>query len=94
MSFIESLGYKENISGFMNSFIEKELSSIIENENFIFIITTGRGRNAWKDKLKPEYLKKTIFKPVESFIQALENGISYNDDFDVKHNIIRVIFGS
>lgn len=94
LSFIESLGYKESNCGFMNSFIEKELSCLINNENFIFIITTGRGRNAWKDNLKPEYLKKTIFKPVESFIQALENGISYNDDFDVKHNIIRVIFGS
>jgi len=94
LSYIESMGYKESTEGFMNLFIENELSDLINRDNFIFIIVTGRGRNSWKENLKPEYFRNTLFKPVESFIHALESGVSYNDNFDVKHNIIKVIFGS
>lgn len=94
LSYIESLGYQERSKGFMNSFIEKELNGLINRDNFIFIIITGRGRNTWKDGLKKEYFRNVLFKPVESFIHAIESGISYNDNFDVKHNIIKVIFGS
>lgn len=94
LSYIESLGYQEKTRGFMNLFIETELSNLITKDNFIFIIITGRGRNTWRDGLKEEYLRNTLFKPVESFIHAIESGISYNDNFDVKYNIIKVIFGS
>ena len=94
LSYIESLGYKEMDRNSMSNFIEKELSDIITHDNFIFIITSGRGRHSWKEGLKENYLPKTIFKPVESFIHAIESGISYNDNFDVKYNIIKVIFGS
>lgn len=91
LSYIESLGYTENQ---MNMFIEKELSCLIGNENFIFVVTTGRGRDEWINGLKKEYRMKTIFKPVESLINAIESGISYNDNFDVKYNLTKVIFGS
>ena len=93
LSYIESLGYKE-MGNSMNNFINNELKDLIDNDNFILIITSGRGRDSWKEGLKEDYLKKTIFKPVESFIHAIESGISYNDNFDVKYNIIKVIFGS
>jgi len=93
LSYIESLGYKE-MGNSMNNFINNELKDLIDNDNFILIITSGRGRDSWKEGLNKYYLKKTIFKPVESFIHAIESGISYNDNFDVKYNIIKVIFGS
>jgi len=95
LSYIETLGYKETEKGFMNRFIRNELpQELISKDNFIFIIVSGRGRNSWIDDLEDEYTKKTLFKPVESFINAIESGISYNDNFDVKYNITRVIFGS
>jgi hypothetical protein len=94
LSYIEALGYKESTKGFMNLFIENELDFLINKENFLFIIVTGRGRNSWKEDLKGEYYRNTLFKPIESFIHAIESGISYNDNFDVKHNVIKVIFGS
>lgn len=94
LSYIEALGYKESTTGFMNLFIEKELNGLIDRPNFLFIIVSGRGRNSWKDEFKPEYLRFTLFKPVESFLHAIESAVSYNDNFDVKHNIIKVIFGS
>lgn len=94
LSYIEALGYKESATGFMNLFIEKELNELINKPNFLFIIISGRGRNSWKDEFKPEYLRFTLFKPVESFLHAIESAVSYNDNFDVKHNIIKVIFSS
>ncbi len=94
LSYIESLGYKEMNKNSMNNFIHNELKDLIKNDNFILIITSGRGRDLWKEGLEKKYLQKTIFKPIESFIHAIESGISYNDNFDVKHNIIKVIFGS
>ncbi len=94
LSYIESLGYNESKIGFMNHFIEKELRALIDSPNFIFIIISGRGRNSWIEELKPQYLRFTLFKPVESFLHAIESAISYNDNFDVKYNIIKVIFGS
>lgn len=91
LSYIESLGYvEENI----NTFIENEIKDYFERDNFILIITTGRGRGTWRGKLNEEYKLQTMFKPVESLLNAVESGISYNDNFDVKHNLIKVIFGS
>lgn len=91
LSYIEALGYpEENI----NIFIENHLKNYFEKENFIFVLTSGRGRDSWKKNLDNKYRKQTIFKPVESLIGAVEAGLSYNDNFDVKHNLIKVIFGS
>jgi hypothetical protein len=94
LSYIESMGYKEGEKGSMNEFIKRELNGFIDKPNFLFVIVTGRGRNSWKDDLLPEYSSFTLFKPIESFLHAIESGVSYNDNFDVKHNIIKVIFGS
>ncbi|HZW39370.1 MAG TPA: hypothetical protein VFF33_08740 [Ignavibacteriaceae bacterium] len=94
LSFIESLGYPETTKGFINEFIKNELEHLISNPNFILVITTGRGRSSWINELNSNYSKHTIFKPIESFINAIESGISYNDDFDIKYNLIKVVFGS
>lgn len=97
LSFIENLGFtEENIL----KFIKTHISDLFNSDKFIFVVTTGRGRDAWRSSLEQdpvnnfEILKKTIFKPVESLLSAVESGISYNDNFDVKYNLIKVIFGS
>ena len=94
LSYIEALGYNESKKGYMNSFIENELKDIIKKPNFFFIVITGRGRISWQKDLSLQYSRNTLFKPVESLINAIESGMSYNDNFDVKYNVIKVIFGS
>lgn len=91
LSFIEALGYREDS---MNCFIEQKLPTFIKRSNFRLIIVSGRGRDSWRNQMSDEYLQNTSYKPVESFINAIESGVSYNDNFDVKYNIIKVIFGS
>ncbi len=96
LSFIESFNISEED---IEIFIKKYLKNYFDkNDNFIFVVTTGRGRDLWRTSLenKGDYaiLRKTLFKPVESLLNAVETGISYNDNFDVKYNLIKVIFGS
>lgn len=102
LSLIENLGFSEkNISEFVTKYLEVFISSDQnkDHKNFIFVVTTGRGRDVWRTSLEKDsklnfILHKTIFKPVESLLTAVESGISYNDNFDVKYNLIKVIFGS
>jgi hypothetical protein len=92
LSFIEFLEYRgEKINDFVSEQIEplKKLS-----KNLILVITTGRGRGEWWEKLKPEYKEYTIFKPIESILSSIEAGVSYKDDIDIKFNLIKVLFGS
>jgi hypothetical protein len=97
LSFIESLGYTESK---ITDFIDEKIPTIKSKENFLFIITSGRGRDDWRISIESgkdinqQILKRTLFKPVESLLNALESGISYNDNFDVKYNLIKVVFGS
>ena len=109
LSFIESItdnsGHKYS-EDTLDKFIEEKLDDVIyykENnekklrDDFILVITSGRGRDKWRDSLKnkdTKYEKFTIFKPVESLLSAIEQGISYNDHFDIKYNLIKVLFGN
>ena len=61
---------------------------------FIFIITTGRGRDLWRVVLNDQQKKFTTFKPIESILSAVEEGVSNNDHFDIKYNLVKLIFGS
>jgi hypothetical protein len=91
LSFIESMGYKEDIE----KFIETEIKELISEDNFILVITSGRGRKDWETTLQNEnYKKKVIFKPIESILSSVESGISYNDHFDIKYYLAKLLFGS
>ena len=97
LSFIESLKIDEkNVDKFINKYLKK----YINNNKFFFVVTTGRGRDLWRSSLEEKreqnysILNKTLFKPVESLLSAIESGISYNDNFDVKYNLFKIIFGS
>lgn len=93
LSFIESLEYSETR---INEFIEKELAILPGDHisKFVLVITTGRGREQWHENLFPEYKKFTIFRPIESLLTAVEDAVSLKDDFQVKYNLTKVIFGS
>jgi hypothetical protein len=68
-------------------------------ENFVLVITTGRGRTKWWTQLTEQenyqaYQNFTIFRPVESIISAIEDAVNRRDDLEVKYNLVKVMFGS
>ncbi|HMQ46724.1 MAG TPA: hypothetical protein PKA00_07905 [Saprospiraceae bacterium] len=65
-------------------------------DDFILIITTGRGRMAWWDKIKaaPAYASFTTFRPIESIINTIEDALQKPDDMDLKYNLVKLFFGS
>ncbi|HMQ59521.1 MAG TPA: hypothetical protein PKE06_02580 [Flavilitoribacter sp.] len=86
-----------NLLGF---FIKEEVLPFIGNrENFILVVTTGRGRTQWWDDLvdNPEYsdfLNFTTFRPIESILTAIENGQATIDDIELKNSLLTVLFGA
>lgn len=88
-------------------FIEKELKELLADEtgklreNFVFVVTTGRGRNKWWEQLKEtknedyqSYRQFTTFRPVESIIAVVENAINKEDDIELKYYLTKLLFGS
>lgn len=104
LSFIESLKSNVNNQTYTEDtifeFINERLQDVFDkNSNFKLFITTGRGRDKWRNSIaekdkEGKYLNRIYFKPVESIINSVESGVSYNDNYDVKHNLCKVIFGS
>ncbi|MCI5080668.1 MAG: hypothetical protein MRY78_03195 [Saprospiraceae bacterium] len=85
-------------------FIEQEILPIVtENgkvrENFILVITSGRGRTKWWAKLNENYRYQqyttfTMFRPVESLISGIEDAVGRKDDIELKYNLVKVLFGT
>lgn len=87
-------------------FVQNELQDIAyrngrARDNFILVITSGRGRDEWwqklrhsKNKADRECLKFTTFRPVESIISVVEDNVNREDDIDLKYHLIKVLFGS
>ncbi|MFZ4520241.1 MAG: hypothetical protein ACOYNC_00970 [Bacteroidales bacterium] len=101
LSFIEALLRKDGSkysTDTISEFVSEELKDLIGLDNFVFIITTGRGRDSWWNELEKrsnqDHIMKIMFKPVESLLNAVESGLSYNDNYDVKYNLNKLIFGS
>jgi len=68
-------------------------------DNFVLVITTGRGRTKWWTRLSEQenykpYRRFTNFRPVESIISGIEDAINRKDDIEVKYNLVKVMFGS
>ena len=102
LSFIEAFkddkGEKKYSEDDINKFIEEEIlinkHIDLTKGNFIIVITTGRGRTQWWDKLKEEYKTFVTFRPVESLIGTIERAITIEDDFEIKYGLVKVLFGS
>lgn len=86
-------------------FIQEEIMPFVTDssgqvrENFVLVITTGRGRTKWWTRLTEEdhysqYRRFTSFRPVESIISAIEDAVSRRDDIETKFNLVKVMFGS
>jgi hypothetical protein len=86
-------------------FIQQEIMPFAQDgqgqvrDNFVLVITTGRGRTKWWTRLAEEesyhqYRQFTNFRPVESIISAIEDAINRRDDIEVKYNLVKVMFGS
>ncbi|MBN1639275.1 MAG: hypothetical protein JW866_09920 [Ignavibacteriales bacterium] len=97
LSFIESMkGFNENN---ISEFITKHFTGFL-SDNSKIIITTGRGRGLWWDSLKkaetskPIGIEHILFKPIDSLLNAVQEGLVYRDDFMVKYNLLTTIFGS
>ena len=92
LSFIESLNgeYKNNI----NKFIKKIKNATKGRENFHLVITTGRGRSDWRESIEDENKYFVKHRSVFSIQNALLEGVMKEDDFDLKFNLVKVLFGS
>ena len=82
---------KENL---VRIFAEKELGisfTKFDNNGLILIVTSGRGRIEWEESILHPQIS---FRPIEALMSAIEDGIKVKDDFQVKYNIIKTLFGS
>jgi hypothetical protein len=97
LSFIESIGYAEHeIIKFVDEQILSGKAPDSVPDNFVLVITTGRGRNIWWEKIKerPEYARFVAFRSLESMLAAVETALLLPDDFELKHNLVKILFGS
>ncbi len=101
LSYVESI-IKSNSSIFKDK--EKEVEMFIQEvfgikeesdapDNFIVCMTTGRGRDEWLYKAG-RFRKNCIHIPIESLQTAIQQGVLFKDDFDIKYNLCKVLFGS
>ncbi|MEL6650228.1 MAG: hypothetical protein AAFQ87_05405, partial [Bacteroidota bacterium] len=60
-------------------------------DNIILVIVSGRGRGDWFMATKNPQI---TFRPIEVILDAIEDGLSLKDDFQVKFNLCNVFFGS
>ena len=102
LSFLETI-WKE---GTQIPYKENEVELFFENEienyytryygspippNVILVIVSGRGRGDWFTATEHPQI---TFRPIEAILNAIEDGLSLNDDFQVKYNLCNVLFGS
>ena len=102
LSFLETI-QKESKVHYKESevqlFFEKEIEEFYKKEfdtdkfppNIIFVITSGRGRGDWFQATEHPQI---TFRPIEAILDAIEDGLSLNDNFQVKYNLCNVLFGS
>ncbi|MCB1176323.1 MAG: hypothetical protein KDK36_01980 [Leptospiraceae bacterium] len=102
LSFLESIinkqtnkHYKENE---VQDFFENEIVSYYQENfkkpfpfNFILVITSGRGRGDWAEATQHPQI---TFRTIEALVNAVEEGLNLEDDFQLKYNLCNVLFGS
>lgn len=85
----------------IKKFLEEEILSnpkVQAKRNFLLVITTGRGRTQWWEKLKEDHEQKytsfITFRPVEAILSTIEDAFSIQDDIELKYRLIKILFGS
>ena len=61
--------------------------------NCIFAVTTGRGRDEWLSQTD-RHRANCMHIPIEALQTAIQQGVMFKDDFDIKYNLCKVLFGS
>lgn len=90
---IEKTAEDKRLKLFFEQFLHIDLSNI--RKNLFFIVTSGRGRGDWFSELNnEEYHSKISFRPIEALVNAVEDGLILEDDFQIKFNLCKVLFGS
>lgn len=97
MKDTEGKEYGENrIIDFINNEILRNTCVEELQDHFTLVITTGRGRMEWWEKIKatPPLVHIATYRPIESILSAIEDAIMINDDIDLKYNLVKVLIGS
>lgn len=105
LSFIENLRRPETGERYteetIDRFIEEQiLDGRNRPDNFILVITSGRGRKQWRDTIesaaddKKDFTSYVTFRPVESLISAVESSLTKSDDLEMKYQMVKVLIGS
>ena len=96
--YTASKAYQEgDIALFIQEEVEKKIFNGKLPDNFVLVVTSGRGRDKWWDVLQkdyPQYRKHVTFRSIESLIGAIENNATQNDHFELKYRLTKVLFGS
>jgi hypothetical protein len=103
LAFIEKMKDPEGEEYGENRIIDFINNEILSNtcveklqDHFTLVITTGRGRMEWWEKIKatPPLVHIATYRPIESILSAIEDAIMINDDIDLKYNLVKVLIGS
>jgi hypothetical protein len=103
LSFINSFEDENGQSPYSENdiqpFIEEQiLKGQAPDPNFLLVITTGRSRYEWWENLKKnttrDYTNFVYFRPIESILAAVEDGLAIGDDIDLKYRLTKILFGS
>lgn len=78
--------FEEKIQAWYSTLYRVDLPS-----NFLFVITSGRGRDDWVESIKHPNI---TFRPIEALMNAVEDALTLKDDYQAKHNLCNVLFGS
>lgn len=110
LSFLELIWKDEKnrvpyTEGEVKDFFEKEIQQFHRDtfkdaegepknlpENFLLVITSGRGRGDWAQGILQH--PQITFRPIEALVDAVEDGLTMKDDYQIKHNLCNLIFGS
>ena len=80
------LFFEEKIKNFYKETFQEDLP-----DNFQLVVTSGRGRADWDIKgLDP----RITFRPIETILNAFEDGLAMKDDYQIKHSLCNLLYGS
>ncbi len=103
LSFIKKLKNKdgsyyteEEIIDFINEEVLQGKKPEEVKRDFILVIVAEGAQSLWWEKVKasPSHVSFTTYRPIESILEAFEDGIQMSDDIQLKYNLVKLLFGS
>ncbi|PHN03452.1 hypothetical protein [Flavilitoribacter nigricans] len=103
LSFIEEMTDKqgrfyteERIIEFIDEQILQGTKPESVKRDFVLVIATEGARTTWWDAIAQEsaYASFITFRPIESIQEVFEDAVQMADDFQLKYNMVKLLFGS